>query len=426
MNSLVWFRKDLRIADNISLTRACENPGTIGIYCFDPRQYANTSFGFKKTEKYRAQFLRESVKELRYALQQKNITLLVYFDRPEVVIPKVTALYNINRIYTHKEWTKEEVAVNKALEKALPPAIEFIESFDNFLFHPDDLPFSSINELPRVFTAFRKKCEQHTSVRIPLPAPATKPQINMVDHKTVVPTLSELGLIEFETDSRTAFPFKGGETQALQHLEHYFWKSKAVAQYKRTRNSLLGANYSSKFSAWLANGSLSPRTVYASLKAFEVKVIKNEDTYWLFFELIWRDFFRYVSLKHGNNIFNIGGILNRPYEWARKEHLVDQWINGRTEKPFVNANMIELKRTGFMSNRGRQNVASFWAKELQQDWRIGAAYFESMLIDYDVHSNWCNWMYLSGVGNDPRDRKFNIERQAEIYDGKGIFQKLWL
>ncbi len=79
-----------------------------------------------------------------------------------------------------------------------------------------------------------------------------------------------------------------------------------------------------------------------------------------------------------------------------------------------------------MSNRGRQNVASYWAKEWKQDWRIAAKYFESMLIDYDVHSNYGNWMYNSGVGNDPRDRVFNIKRQAEMYDAKGTYQKLWL
>ena len=88
--------------------------------------------------------------------------------------------------------------------------------------------------------------------------------------------------------------------------------------------------------------------------------------------------------------------------------------------------MIELRETGWMSNRGRQNVASYWAKELKQDWRIGAAYFESMLIDYDVHSNWGNWMYNAGVGNDPRDRVFNIKSQTERYDGQGKFRKLWL
>jgi len=88
--------------------------------------------------------------------------------------------------------------------------------------------------------------------------------------------------------------------------------------------------------------------------------------------------------------------------------------------------MIELKETGWMSNRGRQNVASFFAKDLELDWRIGAAYFEAMLIDYDVHSNYGNWMYVSGVGNDPRDRKFNVDLQAERYDTDGRYRKLWL
>ena len=78
-----------------------------------------------------------------------------------------------------------------------------------------------------------------------------------------------------------------------------------------------------------------------------------------------------------------------------------------------------------MSNRGRQNVASFFAKEWNLDWRIGASYFESMLIDYDVHSNYGNWMYNSGVGNDPRDRKFNIKFQSERYDPLKKYEKLW-
>ncbi|MGB3149804.1 MAG: FAD-binding domain-containing protein, partial [Maribacter sp.] len=149
-------------------------------------------------------------------------------------------------------------------------------------------------------------------------------------------------------------------------------------------------------------------------------------TYWLIFELVWRDFFKYISLKHGDKIFHIKGILNKNYHWKSSSIAKKKWVNGLTKEPFVNANMKEIAHTGWMSNRGRQNVASFWAKELEQDWRIGAAYFESMLIDYDVHSNWGNWMYNSGVGNDPRNRKFNISRQAEMYDSNGSFQKRWL
>lgn len=227
-------------------------------------------------------------------------------------------------------------------------------------------------------------------------------------------------------DQRSAFTFKGGESSALQRVQYYFWNSKKLAFYKRTRNGLVGTDYSSKLSAWLANGSLSARTIYWEVKRFEEEVEQNQDTYWLIFELIWRDYFKYVSLKYGNQIFQLEGIMNRTYEWYREQHVLLNWINGQTEDDFVNANMLELKHTGWMSNRGRQNVASYWAKHLQQDWRIGAAYFESMLIDYDVHSNWGNWMYNSGVGNDPRNRTFNTKRQAEMYDPHRKYQQLWL
>ena len=144
------------------------------------------------------------------------------------------------------------------------------------------------------------------------------------------------------------------------------------------------------------------------------------------FELIWRDYFKYISLKYGNKIFKIGGILEKHYEWSDDVRIFKEWTEGRTVEPFVNANMIELNSTGWMSNRGRQNVASFLAKELKIDWRWGASYFESKLIDYDVHSNYGNWMYVSGVGNDPRDRKFNIKFQAERYDPLNKYQNMWL
>jgi deoxyribodipyrimidine photo-lyase len=88
--------------------------------------------------------------------------------------------------------------------------------------------------------------------------------------------------------------------------------------------------------------------------------------------------------------------------------------------------MNEIAATGFMSNRGRQNVASYWSMHQEQDWRIGAAYFEHMLIDYDVHSNYGNWMYNSGVGNDPRNRTFNIKSQADRYDSNRKYRDLWL
>ena len=425
MTNLVWFRNDLRVQDNTSLRKAMQEGNTImGVYCFDPRQFEKDRWGFKKTDRYRAQFLIETIAALRNNLSRLNIPLFVYHNTPEGIIPELATAHSIQNIYCQKEWTPEENRVTKKL-KANTKLI-WTESYDQFLFHPDDIPFKSFDEIPKVFTQFRKKCEKQSRVQAVLPALHPQKENKDLINNTKIPTLQDLGLDNFVKDRRTAFPWSGGEDAAWERLNDYFWTTKKLAYYKKTRNGLVGTDYSSKFSAWLAVGAISARQIYWEVKRFEKEIKKNQDTYWLIFELIWRDYFKYISLKHGNAIFYQGGILEKDYNWHQNKAALSDWINGKTPYDFVNANMIELRETGWMSNRGRQNVASYWAKELQQDWRIGAAYFESMLLDYDVHSNYGNWMYNAGVGNDPRDRKFNIKRQAEMYDSSGKFVKLWL
>lgn len=424
MNNLVWFRNNLRVEDNSSLFEACKNAGkTIAVFCFDPRQFSETKYGFKKTEKFRVKFLLETVSELKENLLIKNISLLIYFDKPENVFQKIISDYEISNIFTQKEWTSEELNVNNNIKNQLQN-IKFHEVYDQFLFHPNDIPYQDIKDLPQVFTVFRKECEKKVSVRKTVSI-QPKSIENLIENKTSIPTLEDLGYENFELNKNTAFPFKGGENQAVNRIENYFFETENLSKYKQTRNGLIGSDYSSKLSAWLANGSVSAKTIYWKVKEYEEQIEANEDTYWLVFELIWRDYFKYISMKFGNKIFQIDGILNHRYDWKFNQKAFNQWISGNTNEPFVNANMIELAETGFMSNRGRQNVASFWAKEWQQDWRNAAAYFESLLIDYDVHSNYGNWIYNAGVGNDPRDRKFNIKRQAEMYDGNGAYQDLW-
>lgn len=425
MNNLVWFRDNLRVDDNLPLSEACKSSGkTIGIYCFDPRHFTETKYGFKKTEKYRAKFLLETISELKENLLKHNISLLIFHDNPENVFERIIEKYQVSTVFTQKEWTNEETYVNENI-KNKNSHVAFKEYYDQFLFHPNDIPYQNIKDLPQVFTVFRKECEKNVLVR-KTNSLKTKAIENLLINKTEVPNLTDLGFEDFVEDKDTAFPFKGGENQALIRIENYFFKTQNLSKYKQTRNGLIGSDYSSKLSAWLANGSISAKTIYWKIKQYEEEVEANEDTYWLIFELIWRDYFKYISMKFGDKIFQIDGILNNKYDWKFNQKAFNQWISGNTKESFVNANMIELAKTGFMSNRGRQNVASFWAKEQQQDWRIAAAYFESLLIDYDVHSNYGNWIYNAGVGNDPRDRKFNIRRQAEMYDGKGEYQNLWL
>ncbi|MBI6120001.1 DASH family cryptochrome [Salegentibacter maritimus] len=426
--ALVWFQNNLRVTDNVALSKACkENEAVIAVYFFDPRQFDFTEYGFKKTGKFRAKFLIETIKELKEHLAALNIPLFVYREKPEKVLPVFFEKYAISNIYLQKEWTSEEQGIIKKIKKEVVKELEFKAFYDQFLFHPTDIPYTNFTEIPKVFTEFRKKCEAQVTVREYLTKPKALTKENFeLENPTKIPDLNELGFEEFELDPRTAFPFQGGEDQAKERIQHYFWETKNLAKYKQTRNGLIGEAYSSKLSAWLANGSISPKQIYWAVKKFEKDITKNQDTYWLIFELIWRDYFKFISLKHANKIFKIDGILEKELRWNKDKQTLQRWVYGETKEAFINANMKELAATGFMSNRGRQNVASFWAKELKQDWRIGAAYFESLLIDYDVHSNWGNWMYNSGVGNDPRDRKFNIKRQAERYDPDKKFQELWL
>jgi deoxyribodipyrimidine photo-lyase len=422
--SLVWFRNDLRVSDNTSLSKAlCQHENTIAVYCFDPRHFKTTSYGFKKTAQYRAKFLIESITDLKQNLDALNIPLFVFQEKPEIVIPKLCIDYNVNTVYLQKEWTEEENNVSNSVKQHTAKTVHFKTTYAQFLYHPDDIKLP-LAKIPQVFTNFRKHVEKEVKVR-PLISCNTKSK-QQLTNTTKIPSLQDLDYKDFKTPANSAFPFKGGETKALERLDDYFFKTKKIGVYKKTRNGLIGKDFSSKFSAWLANGSISAKTIYWKLKAFEEEHYKNQSTYWLIFELIWRDYFKYIALKHGNNIFKIGGILNKSYQWDNTTSQIEKWINGKTNSDFVNANMIELKKTGWMSNRGRQNVASYFAKDLCLDWRIGAAYFEALLIDYDVHSNYGNWMYVSGVGNDPRDRKFNVKLQAERYDPNGKFQNLWL
>lgn len=425
--AIVWFKTDLRLYDNETLIRAiAQSEEILPIYCFDDSHFETTQYGFKKTGSYRAQFLLESLKNLDANLRKLGSGLLIVKGKPEVEIPKIVAEYKVHKVFAEREVAFEEKRTEKLVQTELFKLRCELETFStSTLYHAEDLPFAK-KDIPDVFTVFRKKIEQETSVRSVFSSPLTI--ASPIIPKLNLPTLKKLDLELSKIDSRAAINFKGGETQAIKRLNHYFFETKSLSKYKETRNGMVGENYSSKFSAWLALGCISPRAIYHEVKRYENQNGANDSTYWLVFELLWRDFFRFMFKKHQTKFFLYSGIqTEKANSKSLNEKLVSQWINGATDSDFINANMIELKLTGFMSNRGRQNVASYFCNELNMDWRMGASYFESQLIDYDVCSNWGNWAYLAGVGNDPRKhRYFNIEKQAKDYDKDSAFRGLWL
>ena len=429
IRTLHWFRNDLRLDDNPALAEALRSDETVLVVVLDDRFWAEDRWGHVKTGAFRTRFLLESIADLKLAVEERGGALLIRRGKPEDILPQLMKKHGCTLFTAQAEHTPEELEIEAAVERAVRDhggACSWVEG--HTLFHPDDLPMD-LEALPDIFTQFRKKVEKLSEVRECIPAPErlTTPADLTSD---AVPDLAEFLASTGQTmppaDSRSVLPFRGGASEARARLKHYFWDTKRLAVYKKTRNGLVGADYSSKFSPWLAHGCISPRRIASEVYRFEDTVEANDSTYWLVFELIWRDYFRFVAMKYGSRIFHRKALKPDSANRGTQRPAFEAWKEGRTRDAFVNANMKELARTGFMSNRGRQNVASYLVHDLGIDWRLGASWFEHMLLDYDPASNAGNWIYVAGVGNDPRpNRKFNTQRQAEMYDGDGKYQTLW-
>ena len=424
---IIWYRNDLRLHDHEPMHRALQQQAqVIPLYCFNERQFGTTAFGFPKTGQYRAQFLLESLRDLKTSLGKLGSDLVVRRGLPEEIIPAIAKQLDVAAVYYQEEVTSEELEVEIALEEALSKIGVKLQSFWGVtLYHTDDLPFE-IFDVPELYTNFRKQVEKKATVNPTLPTPTELPSLPNIDSGEL-PDITDLGLEPPQFDERAVLKFKGGETEGKQRLNNYLWQQDCLKDYKQTRNGMLGADYSSKFSAWLALGCLSPRYIYKQVQNYEEERVKNDSTYWLVFELIWRDFFRFICAKHGNHLFRLSGLQGVEIPWKEDWERFNVWREGKTGYPLVDANMREIAATGYMSNRGRQNVASFLTKNLGIDWRMGAEWFESLLVDYDVCSNWGNWNYTAGVGNDARGfRYFNIPKQSKEYDPQGEYLKHWL
>ncbi len=425
---IVWLRRDLRIHDHEPLARALEAGGpVVAVYCFDPREHGQTHLGgFPKTGAHRTRFLLGAVASLRSEFRRRGADLVLRHGRPEDVLPELARALDARIVRAHLEVASEERAVERAVAAALPPGTKLEGSWGHTLIHRDDLPFP-IASMPELFTRFREAVEKHSTPRPMWTTPSLLPPLPAGLDAGTLPSLSDLGVDAPVDDPRQRMHFEGGETEGIGRLEQWLFEADALKTYKETRNGLLARDDSSKLSPWLAAGCLSPRRVHAAVKEYERERGANDSTYWMFFELLWRDYFRFIVAKHGDLVFRIGGLVGADIAWREDEAAFACWRRGQTGYPLVDAAMRELLATGYTSNRARQNVASFLTKNLGIDWRLGAAWFESQLVDYDVASNWGNWLYFAGVGNDARGfRFFDLRKQAATYDLHGDFARHWL
>lgn len=404
---LVLLQNTLRVQDNALLTKAqlLGNNVTV-MHVLDDCFNYGTWMGISRMSERRRAYLLENLRVLEKNLKVYHLNLLAYIGDTAKVVADYCVQNSITHVVYPMAIAPDEQEIVKKLVSALPKWIKTIEVEDGFLIDLKDQYFVK-DKLPNVFTVYRKKVEKVLTV---YPSQRLKVFAN--------PDFNpELEGIFWDCAYQLKYVIPPGEDAAWERVDEFMWKSKAVSKYKHTRDGLLG-DFSSQYSAYLALGNICPKALYREIIKYEERVEKNSSTYWLMFELLWREFFRCTFLKYGNaNFYRLGWNGANHTKLKTQSSLFENWCFGNSGHPWVDAFMNELNTTGWMSNRGRQIVASYLINDMGLDYRLGAVYFEQQLLDFDVCSNQGNWLYLSGYGNDPRGRRrFDLDYQQEKYD----------
>lgn len=412
MKALYWLRNDLRTSDNLAFQWIHQNATESLLFWCE-------SASSLRAGPLRRRFLLESL------LPFAQNALLSKQKLPQC-LPDLLKIYQPDILIYQTEPGVEETLDQKYAESlAQSHGVKTLSIDGNWLIQPRDLPFA-IPQTPERFTHYRKLIEKEPLKVAPKQSSSLILTSNSELLKKIKSQQIEIEpLEELSHLPQQIYPLKGGEEAAHQQLARFVWQADALKTYKETRDSLDGWDNSSKLSPWLSLGCLTARQVYFEVQRYEKERTKNNSTYWLIFELMWRDYFRCISLKWGSKLFSTMSGWTPPSRPSPQTY--QAWINGQTEDDLMNALMNQLRLTGWMSNRGRQIAANYMAKQLLLPWQWGAQHFEHCLVDYDVSSNWGNWAYQAGVGQDGvTDRLFNLEIQKSKFDQDGKFRKQWL
>ncbi|KAK0730059.1 cryptochrome [Lasiosphaeris hirsuta] len=510
-NVLIFIhRRDLRVSDNPIYAELAANRASfthlVPVVIFPASQYEVSGFivdgsdspfpearsqiaRYWRCGPHRAKFVGEAVWNLKESLLSLGSELLI---RVGVVEDVVRALaqglnkegLNVGAVWmTGLEGTEEQQAENAMAKVCEEKGVEFKLWADEKYYVDDRDVVLAVSETPDVFTSYRKLNEPlREKPRATLPRPSKGslppfPEPNMIPPQSSPFSAPETrsGLIEallkpikdilpdppsFPEKAISAHPFEGGESSAQDRLISCI-QSGGAKNYKDTRNGLTGTQFSTKLSAFLAQGCLTSRQIHHMLLGYEngtdarfesaegYGAGENPGTSAIRQELFWRDYMRLCHKKYKDKLFRIEGykgykdeeknprwkspvqeraLPNQDPSPERIHEMLGRFNAGTTGMGLIDASQRELFHTGYTSNRVRQNVASFLAKHLSIDWRYGAEWYEMMLVDYDVSSNWGNWQYVSGVGNDPRSdlRIFNPVKQAFDYDKEGTYVRMWV
>lgn len=405
---LVLFNDTLRWHDNPLL--GCTEANKVAVVILDHDAFFGHQHAIYRANLARLQQQFAVIVDFKQRLAKNGIGLITLTGKRESCLKTLAKQLNATSLLCAEPVAaNESKAVSQLANKLNIQQIDCNSLFDE-AFRPE------LTSLADSFTPFRKRFEpqfQVTNITSPAQLNGWMPVAETEKYNAAFNALLNQYLPEWHS-------LEASEHGALERVAQYIWHQQHILHYKQSRNQLYGDNYASFCSVPLSLGTLSVRQLWREISKFEAEIMANDSTYWLKFELLWREFFRWQFRKYGARWFSLGAIkypadFHYPELNPEQKHKFNQWCAGQTGETFIDANMTLLNKTGLMSNRGRQNVASYLIHDLQLDWRLGAAYFEQRLLDYDCASNWGNWAYIAGTGNSEK-RQFNIKKQAQIYD----------
>ncbi len=389
--SIMWFRRDLRLADNPALLAAIEaGEEIVPVFILDPHLIQAT--GTK-----RLAYLAGSLRSLDESLGTK---LHVCVGDQVEVLTELKKKYGATSVHISAEYEPYGVARDSRIEAA---GIELTRTGSPYAVAPGRVKKPSDATNYRVYTPFYRGWLAH-GWRAAVAAP------NSI--KAVTPESSDRNFPTWEAPEGTDIPL-AGEKAALDRFRKF--KTNGLDSYDETRN-FAGIDGTSKMSAHLKWGEIHPRTLLAGLSES-----KAHDTFRK--EIAWREFYADVlhNYPHTDKDYYAPQFANMRYDEPGSKFTA--WCEGKTGYPFVDAGMRQLIKEGWMHNRVRMVVASFLAKDLHIEWQHGALFFEEHLVDFDVASNAHGWQWTAGCGTDasPYYRVFNPIEQGKRFDENGDY-----
>lgn len=457
--AVAWFKvTDLRVHDHEALLEAHKTGlPVLHLFVIDPRWYKKTPIcGFPRTGPLRARFQLEALEDLAARLQAAGHSLCIRKGKStKAVFEELCNDFHVSGVFASREVCSEELRVERAVQDVLRShGMGPLHRFWTFeLAHYDDLPEWLRTRGSNSYTGYKQVFHDECRPRKPLPVPQFSRTAPAVWDKaeSLPKDISFCGVEEMSPDPRAEFHWKGGETAALARVRMYLFETDALAldyvgstNTPREGNSCTKKGAMSRLSPWLAHGNISARMLYSEIKRYERERHKSSSTYWLVHEMYWRDFVRFQSFLVGDRIFKIGGIYNKhpDFKWYNDRPMLDSWIQGQTGFPFLDAAMREVGATGYSCHVGRETSAWFLICDLGLDWRMGAEWFESILIDYEPAANWFCWVFVCLIratgGNGfreigcpeipPRTRLQTVEVVflSAQHDPDGEYIKLWI